>query len=748
MPQGTTSKGKKTSPAARSLVVSHRLKQKPPVILVNIGTDIIGRGDSSGRIGIGQALARMTGGKYLFASDATLKEQFPAPAGKNPIAHHAHGHMAAFLKPHGRVDYVLGNRINNDLMSPHCQTYDSYNESLSSDLLDDENLVAHNLTRGALAQGAANFKKHYPEVKGTVLGVLMANPTIDRHFCRHLASIAASYPEATIVLCGCNRTDSAVMRETTKNIKHFLKCGAKNPDSVQVISYEYKENDPKNPYRGLIASADHLIVLGSSQSLISEALVRDRAAFVSQAGLSIALQTRGLTISFENCAHSQPLPVHPIRPVNVTRDIARAMIKRRAKHTAGALTARTQHMDNGARHFLMQIAIDPCAITTVPDRYRRSPAFVKAAIAVNPLVIEHVSPALRRDPKIMAAAILRNPDCLAFISPYLLRDRAFITGLMTAPSRAHVKRIYEHMHPTLQQDTALSILACRGNIAVEKSMSPEWLETLYDNEEYVLAAARQNTAAYSRASEKVKNTPGFKDRAVAINPRIYTVMTLDEQRDPARARAYFAHPFSYLPDAHDEISDDETIVRIALEAHSENAQHMSSRLKNDPAFFLSLKKIHPAIIRAAGHAIHDNSAVMMRAADEHANESYYHASKRLRHDVNFVLHVIQKRKEQGLNLMDDIHPDLKKRPDFVVGALRITKAPFFIPQSTITYYQDNETVLKDLADQLAQATDIDIKTVPFELLTCLYTHTRTLNGQNNTASCRSVFSKPFPAPTL
>lgn len=669
MTQRRTAK-RKSARAATLLVAGHRMAEKPPVILVNIGADIVGRGDTSGRIGIGKALARLTKGTYLYADTRTLAERFPDIGVDNYGSQ-----LAALMASHGKADFVLGGLgAPEELVHPHCYTVTSINETLSCILLQENELVAHNLTPAVLTEGAHHFKTLYPDIKGPLIAVLMADADRDDSICERLATIAAAHGEATIFLCGCRRTPSQTIDESKNKITQTL--AALHNQSVSVLTYKYSGNDPANPYRGLIALADHFVVWGESQSLRSEALARGKRIYVHPTYAEGNLVTRGLAHRLNQHPADQPFASEDIPPVDVTEQVASGLLKKKKEkvsETCAIAFKNFRHLSNGEKNLLRLVAADTYAVTRLPKIYKSNPRFIEQAATINPLVLEFLTVSARRNPRIAGAALAKNSQSAPFVADTLLRDRKFSLRVLTQADVSQVPHIYQRLHPDLQKDREIYMTACRRNRDTESVMDKGLQEILHDDEEFMLTLIAQHHNFHRKIGEKLKQDPAFVDKVLAVNPHAYIAIPFEAQIDPNRAAKYFsAGGIIYILD--ERLRDNEAIARMAVETHDYNANHISDRLRSDPAFYLSLSKINSTILHKAHKIITDNARIMLRAISQDMS-SYEQASARLRSNPHFILFALKKAAEKSKYtrpILMNVPDNLWERPALVAAMARIT----------------------------------------------------------------------------
>lgn len=297
-----------------------------PVVLVYIGGDDPSRGDSHGFKGIGQRLAQKLAGTFHYLEDSHLAELYPEEQSTEAA-------LKRYFADHKAPDIVLSRQWDKYAMKGQnpllCIT--SVNEGLSEDYLGEYNLVSHHLTPELLESEGRKFREHYPALPHPLIAVMMVNVGNTWSFSKKLVEKCAAYPKATIFLCSSRRTRP----ENYAALAGILTDMIKERGMEQHIRFEgYDFNDGRtqqtlfNPYVGLLQEADHVIVCGWSQSLVSEPLAAGKPVMLYEARPHGSLQKKGLAFEFNACAARAPFETGKIKPVNVTEDIAGVLARK------------------------------------------------------------------------------------------------------------------------------------------------------------------------------------------------------------------------------------------------------------------------------------------------------------------------------------------------------------------------------------------------------------------------------------
>lgn len=696
---------------------SHAIRPRKPVIVVNIDDDRLGRGDTVGRSGIGQALARLLGGHYLFASTSSLAQAFPhidtPPAG---LMNANNKRLTALLAPYGKADFVLGRPLPTELTHHDELTEGDFNECLSSEI--NLSVVSHNITPDVLITAGAAFDRAYPYIKGPLIAVLAASPSEDEIFYQKLASIAATYDHATIFLCGCHRTKEKVLNDAVARLQDHCAEKGKGRD-ITILSYKYADGDPRNPYRGLIARADHFVIWGDSKSLMSEPLVRGKMIHV-HAGYRYGMSdmiANGYAADLQDIPDGEPFPVKTFSPVNVTERVAQSLIDKKKRI---ALRRKDQNLRNSKNltrdqhHFLKHVAADASAITRLPARYKSSPHFVRAAAAVNPHVLPYLGPAARRDARLVLRAAINDARCLPHAHKSLLRDKPFVLRLLRDAMVAQIPDIYAALPPALREDLTVCIQAARRTAGIEFFMTPEWLTTVYRNEDYALAAASSCISACTRIGKNLLADTAFIEKLCTVNPRALSYLPPEHQVCPRKAQAYFKSAFrEALAQLHPDARDNDTIARMAIKASAANGRHISGRLKGSIPFYRSLKGKSLSALRYADDSVRADKRTMMRAVS-YDPDLYDIADDTLLKDPLFIIYTLKALKRKDLpvdRLIRRIPPALVERPSFVIQLMRHHKNALCDIGSARRHY-DGTSAGQDLARRLAAIPYISWKHFP------------------------------------
>lgn len=335
-------------------------KPKGPLVMAFIGEQNANRGDSKAAVGLSRLVAEMTGGQYVYVNQNMLDESFP----NIPFIEDK---LEQYCKKTKHPDIIIGPgakyKLPRKTRNKATLIVDEINEVLARKYSSIENLVPHHLTKENLMQAGEDFKKHYPQVKGPLIAIMMGGSFFSnklaesKKFADKLIDIASNYPEATFFLCPSHRTGKTIndlkgqMRaalETKSRRQAILDLGEKEAfnsiaqetkplsDRIRVLSVDYKEavsESGYNPYLGLLNQADHIIVAGESYSLVSEALFTGKNIYVHCPDNDYSkFKEKGYVSEINKLDENAPFPTRPMPPLDSTHDIAKALTAKYEKN--------------------------------------------------------------------------------------------------------------------------------------------------------------------------------------------------------------------------------------------------------------------------------------------------------------------------------------------------------------------------------------------------------------------------------
>jgi hypothetical protein len=252
-----------------------------PLVMAFIGQDDPRRGDSKGAVGVGRAVAKMVGGDYVYVDEQRLSSKF------NKVSAYR-DQLKLYIESVGNPDIVIGPSMGfmrEFVTEPITLSEERYNEGYSHERSTEScGLVAHDLSDGFLNAAGRCFADHNVEhntdIHGPLIGVLMggAYSQMDA-VAKSMVDMAQHMSEATFYLCPSRRTGTFHFKVLKREIE-IAAIGKRT--NIRIIGESYaKQMHSYNPYHGLLAKADHLVIVGDSGSIVSEALFAKKRIYVT-----------------------------------------------------------------------------------------------------------------------------------------------------------------------------------------------------------------------------------------------------------------------------------------------------------------------------------------------------------------------------------------------------------------------------------------------------------------------------------
>lgn len=305
------------------------LPEKPTVLVSTMGDDKT-RGDSHGYIGLGKAMAAKLGGVYHYVDEDVLKTDYPDQNERDAFQ--------LYFQDKGAPDIVFARNHSwqaplsaHDPASRPFVIHD-YNEDIASrfagkDAMDEE-LVAHHLTSTSLRQEGQRFRSAHPDLKGSLIAVMVADYS-SYGLAAALLPRLSSFPQATLFLCSSRRVSTPSYNDTLSSLhKAIFASGMQN--RIHVTGYDFERGQKKNlynPYIGLLSQADHIVICGTSQSIVSEALSTGKSVHLYQDfNRYDCLESKGYVSVFNAASGTVPLQTKTLAPLNQTEKIADRLI--------------------------------------------------------------------------------------------------------------------------------------------------------------------------------------------------------------------------------------------------------------------------------------------------------------------------------------------------------------------------------------------------------------------------------------
>lgn len=309
-----------------------------PVVMAYIGTDDPNRGDSKGTIGLSRLVAEILNGRSVYLDQAILDDSFGN-------CREIKDQLNAYMKYKGYPDIVIGSYadIFHDLERKPALLVTDYNENVSQRAKGpNKYVVCHELTPELLKREAEKFRQNYSDISGPLVAVLLGGILPETsEFPQKLARIISTYSACTLFICPSRRTGNFnhfLKEDIEKNIGHsslWERLGLQKSKARRVMAVDYHSAIRNyNPYLGLLGLADHVVVAGSSSSIISEALYTGKTVY-SYRTSHVEIDEQDTHIKDIMSLEIGPFPTQALPRIDVSRDVAQSIADEYLKVVTG-----------------------------------------------------------------------------------------------------------------------------------------------------------------------------------------------------------------------------------------------------------------------------------------------------------------------------------------------------------------------------------------------------------------------------
>ncbi|MCB9990387.1 MAG: mitochondrial fission ELM1 family protein [Rhodospirillales bacterium] len=547
------------------------LAHSRPGILVNIGNDDPTRGDVAGWTGIARHLAKKMGGRIFYATQRIIHDHYYAP------------------KPHKNYDdlltdneyqELLARRLAEDSFIPEivfgqrCNTtmarlgkgkrnenvfyIEEYNETISERLLERDDMVSHHLTKKDLKKAGKAFDERHPDMKHPVIAVMMADPDEDENtdLSKNIVRLMSHYPQGTIYLCGCRRTDIEDQKDLAQKIRKEIKRQGQRKN-LELASYHFSR-DPAdfNPYKGLIARAKHFVVFGSSQSLLSEALFSGKTVYIADYPLDEQnLVKNGMVCEFNEAAKNQPPFSRTFKPVNVRKEIAKAYLERYKKSCQRAAAHIHQQikadlqvdvMERGWLNDLVKIERNYHHAATIDGPLRDNKDFARCAAELSPRAIQYF-PSIHNNHEICARLMSADKSIFGLLGEEIRNDPDFLLDMF------------------------------KGRLINDTDLIPA---NLCDDEEFAVQMLQYDPALFDIFSKRLRENQDFLKRLIERK----TIRGKDIPDDLLHDQLTVLKIITFCPDIlsrHNPGKDDLNFARLCVAVHAGTYKYFSKSVRSD-----------------------------------------------------------------------------------------------------------------------------------------------------------------------
>ncbi len=251
-----------------------------PLIVVRTCRQFPDRGDTHGALGLAFCVAQKTGGSVDVVSDEMLEKMYPDT--------HADERLMYYFSDKGSPDFLFSIHHNSTVnsyldASGRGVIVSTINENIADKLKVRKAfnmLCPHHLTPEDLAYEGQHFATEYAELPRPFIGVFMVNAATGKNYETgvKLARQHWTHDQATFFVVTSHRTSEYCYSDFMKGLREGMPDRKKN--DFPVVAFDYKEQmswhgreGVWNPYRGLIDQSDHIVMVGSSNSILSELMM-------------------------------------------------------------------------------------------------------------------------------------------------------------------------------------------------------------------------------------------------------------------------------------------------------------------------------------------------------------------------------------------------------------------------------------------------------------------------------------------
>lgn len=296
-----------------------------------IGTDDPTRGASHGAVALADLVAQKLGVKMLYVDQFMLEKSFPK-------THSIAAQLPLLLAREGLPDILIGQystQITDVTGATPTFLIDTIMTTMATNLFQGgkmAEIVPHHVTPGVLHQAGQKFLARHPALKHPLTAIFV-NTTAPTEESIQMLADACRATEGTFYFCPSpRRTDPYYYEMLTDGFA--AACKGQNKEIVAADMRDVQLF--YNPYLGLLDQADHVIVLGESRSVVSEALVDGRPVHVDwKPGTAEYFEERHYAAlendGYVKCIYGQeagkPLDSAKLPPLNSTEAIADHIVR-------------------------------------------------------------------------------------------------------------------------------------------------------------------------------------------------------------------------------------------------------------------------------------------------------------------------------------------------------------------------------------------------------------------------------------
>ncbi len=237
-----------------------------------IGTDDPTRGASHGAVALARLVAKKLNTQMLYVDEAMLERSFP---NTRPLS----AQLEKLLAREGQPDILIGQTSEQlTLKTPATPTFliDTIMTTMAINLYHDgimAEVVPHHVTPDVLHKAGQAFQARHPELKHP-LTAIFANTIDPTPASIGMLAESCLKTGGSYYFCPSTRRTARISYDSlTDTFAQLVN------DDVYVAAIDDVRTG-YNPYLGLLDQADHVIVLGESRSIVSEAVTHGRPVHV------------------------------------------------------------------------------------------------------------------------------------------------------------------------------------------------------------------------------------------------------------------------------------------------------------------------------------------------------------------------------------------------------------------------------------------------------------------------------------
>ncbi len=306
-----------------------------PVIVVSTLEDDKSRGDSNAYKRLGQLIADKIGGEYRYVDENFLMTKYPDSSDYRAA-------LSIYIEENGTPDIVFARYrhqwiAEKDLYSKSKNPFyvQGINEYMTKEITGEKEQVSHHLTPALLKEEGIKFRSAHPDMPKNLVAVIVADCSLGCNFPETLLSSLPKNEQTGIFICTSRRTPSENFEYIMQSMS-FHMDGGDSTDHLVLRGYDFRtgrEQNAYNPYMGLINEADHIVIIGSSQSIVSESLSRGKSVYLHENYDPYdESEKAGLVKYFNTMSAHKNLQTDTVTVYNPTECLADGLIKKYRRH--------------------------------------------------------------------------------------------------------------------------------------------------------------------------------------------------------------------------------------------------------------------------------------------------------------------------------------------------------------------------------------------------------------------------------